>query len=100
MPTMMTDDAILARIRAKKAARSRNRNRSSGPFRKVLQKLLGKYMKAGGVYPMKDIEVFIEKTGKSFVWAGPVTTYGVREGYLDRVARGQYRVTGKPIADL
>jgi len=90
-PTM-TDDAILARIRAKKATRKPHTGAS---WRNVLRKILGKYMKAGQIYPIGDIEVFIEKSGSSFTYAGPMTTYGVREGYLDRVGRGRYRVTGK-----
>jgi hypothetical protein len=86
----MTDDAILARIRAKKEERFRN----NGHFRKVLRSISG-FLKPGQIYSIQNIEIFIEKSGGKFTSAGMATTYGVREGYLDRVGRGQYRVTGK-----
>jgi len=90
---METDDEILARIRVKKAAQKKSptHNRQS---RKVLRKLL-EAMKADQTYSIGDIEVLTEKSGWRFDNAGNATTYGVREGYLDRVGGGQYRVTGK-----
>jgi hypothetical protein len=95
-----TDDEILARIKARKAERLKTRKAERQrsqlkSLQKVLRKLLGECMKPGKVYPMEDIEVFVEKSGRSFANAAPAMTYGVRGGYLDRVGRGQYRVTGK-----
>jgi len=84
-----TRDEILARIKAKKAAQK-------PAFHNHLQRLL-KHMKASRTYSIEDIEVFFEMSGYSFTGAGPAMTYGVREGYLDRVGRGRYVVTGKKI---
>jgi hypothetical protein len=89
----MTDDEILARIRAKKAARKKPGKHA---FRPTLRKFLGK-MKVGRTYSIEDIEVFLVESGRSFTGAGGATTYGVREGYLERVGKGQYVVTGKRI---
>ena len=87
---MTTDDEIRERIKAKKATKNAAR------YRGVLGKLL-EQMKAGQTYPMGDIEVLIEKSGDSFTVAGGALTYGVREGYLNRVAWGRYMVTGKKL---
>jgi hypothetical protein len=91
---MTTDDEILARIKAKKAARKPRDH----AYRNVLRRFLGK-MKAGRVYSLEDIEVFIEVTGMKFTNAAPATSYAVREGYLNRVGKGRYVVTGKKIEE-
>jgi len=62
----------------------------------VLGKFLGQ-MEDGRTYSMEDIEVIIEKAGSKFTFAGPATTYAVREGYLNRVGKGRYVATGKKL---
>ena len=91
-----TDAEILARIRTVKAARKRN-PLSNGHHVRLLQKLLGEYMKVGQTYSIGDIEVFIEKSGGRFTSAGPTMSYAVELGYFDRVGKGQYKVTGKKL---
>jgi len=84
----MTDDAIRKQIRSAKAARK------NGHWQDTLRRIL-KHAKAGRTYSVEDIEVFIVKSGGKFPSAGGAITYAVREGYLNRVGRGQYLVTGK-----
>jgi hypothetical protein len=87
----MNDDQILRRIAEAKKARKRS-TVSNGHNIKVLRSVLGRFMRIGGVYPLTQIELFIEKAGLNYSSAGPATTYGVREGYLERVGKGQYKV--------
>jgi hypothetical protein len=96
-PFSETDDEIRARIRARKKARKQS-PKSNSYNRKILRLFLGS-MELGKIYMLEDIEVIIEKTGNSSTGSGPATTYGVRDGYLERVGRSQYRATGKPLED-
>jgi hypothetical protein len=91
----MTHEAIRQRIRAKKEERFRN----NGHLRKVLRSISG-FLKPSQIYTIQDIEVFIEEAGGKFTSAGMAMTYAVRGGYVNRVGKGQYTATGKPIADL
>jgi len=95
----MNDDDIREMIKAKKKARSQNRKHTNGHNIKVLRSILGPTatgspapMKVGKVYTLVEIEVFIEKAGGKYSSAGPATTYGKREGYLEWVGRGQCKV--------
>lgn len=94
---MVTDDDIRRLIREKKAVRLRNT--SNGHNEKVLRWVLPAFFKSPNrILNLEDIEIAIEKQGGNYSSAGPATTFGVREGYLERLGRGKYRATGKPLA--
>jgi hypothetical protein len=83
-----TDDSIRRRIAASKATRTN----SNGHNRAVLDMML-KRMKRhpGKIFPISDLEVFIESEGGKYSSAGPATSYGVRIGVLKRTSRGHYQ---------
>jgi hypothetical protein len=92
-----TDYAIRQKIRAEKANRARSQN-YHGHEKNVLRSIFP-YMKPHQTYTMEDVEVLMVKTGWNFTSAGPVTTFGVRAGLLNRVGKGKYQWTGKPVRD-
>jgi sRNA-binding protein len=86
----LSDDEIRQRIKARRAGYRKN----------FVRKLLGLIsLKLDEIYTTEDLQILIERTGRSYVNAMPLITYGVQAGYLDRVGRGQYRVTGKHVEE-
>jgi hypothetical protein len=85
-PEYMSDDELLRRIKARQAA---YRNKSM----RKLMKLIG--LEAGRTYTNDEIYILTERAGKSYYAANPLMGFGVDAGYLKRVGRGLYYVTGK-----
>ena len=86
---------IRQRIAQKKAARKRNF--FDGHNKKIFSFFYPALLKAPKqTLTLEEIEILIEMKGGKYSSAGPATSYGVREGYLERIGRGLYRATGKP----
>jgi hypothetical protein len=92
-------DEALQRVKEKKAERSRRRDPNLHTyFRRVLRPILSA-IEPDQVYSTQEIRDFLAKSGERYTSAGPALTYGVREGYLERLCRGWYRLTGKKLED-
>jgi hypothetical protein len=98
--TMTEDEArrfIEADKKERKARRKKNGTKNSGRFYRKVFRLISPNMRRGRDISIDDMGLWLQMSGLKHTSIGPACHYGVEVGYLERVAKGVYRLTGNDL---